>query len=55
MRELRCGSNYVSQNPTEAHFGLGNAVSARVRVWPDGEVQQLGRVRARQRLVVERS
>ncbi len=56
MREMRCGSNYVSQNPTEAHFGLGDALSARVRiVWPDGEVQRLGRVGANQLLTVERS
>lgn len=55
MRELRSGSNYVSQKPTEAHFGLNGATAARVRiVWPDGETQTLGRVAARQRLVVQR-
>jgi hypothetical protein len=37
MREVRAGSNFVSENPTEAHFGLGSATSAVVRVvWPDG-------------------
>jgi len=38
MRELRAGSNYLSQDPIEAHFGLGEAATAeRVEVrWPDG-------------------
>jgi hypothetical protein len=38
MRELRAGSNYVSQDPAEAFFGLGGAtVASRVEVsWPDG-------------------
>lgn len=38
MQELRAGSNYVSQDPLEPHFGLGNALTVdtlRV-VWPDG-------------------
>ncbi len=55
MRELRCGTNYVSQDPVEAHFGLDSASSARVRVvWPDGQTQSLGRVAANQLVVVER-
>ncbi len=41
MRELRAGSNFASQDPTEAHFGLGD--EPRVRelrvVWPDGSTQ----------------
>ncbi|MHC4921869.1 MAG: CRTAC1 family protein [Planctomycetota bacterium] len=38
MRELRCGCNYVSQEPAEAHFGLGSAtvVETLRLVWPDG-------------------
>ncbi len=34
------GSNFLSQNPAEAHFGLGNAGQVdRVEVrWPDGEI-----------------
>lgn len=38
MRALRAGSNYVSQNPVRAHFGLGMAGRVdRIRVvWPDG-------------------
>jgi hypothetical protein len=39
MRELRAGNNYVSQNPVEAHFGLGAAdtIDELRIVWPDGE------------------
>ena len=40
MRELRAGSNYASQNPVEAHFGIGSATTVdelRV-VWPSGGV-----------------
>jgi hypothetical protein len=40
MRELRRGSNFVSQQAGEAHFGLGESESIdeiRVR-WPDGVV-----------------
>jgi hypothetical protein len=38
MRELRAGCNYVSQDPSEAHFGLGAAtVVSELRIrWPDG-------------------
>lgn len=38
LRELRAGSNYVSQDPAEAFFGLGTVtVADRVEVtWPDG-------------------
>lgn len=37
MRELRAGSNYVSQDPAIAHFGLGSVARVeRLRVvWPD--------------------
>ncbi|MBT8098258.1 MAG: CRTAC1 family protein, partial [Gammaproteobacteria bacterium] len=37
IREIRAGSNFVSQNPAEAHFGLGSAsvVDLAIR-WPDG-------------------
>jgi hypothetical protein len=39
MRELRAGSNYVSQDPAEAHFGMGTAtIAEEVRiVWPNGQ------------------
>jgi hypothetical protein len=38
LRELRAGSNFVSQDPSEAHFGLGDAtVVDELRVvWPNG-------------------
>jgi len=38
MQELRAGSNFVSQDPVEPHFGLGNAqvVDTLRVVWPDG-------------------
>lgn len=43
VREIRGGSNYVSQNPPEAHFGLGESpMVAELRIrWPDGEEQVL--------------
>lgn len=43
MRELRAGSNYASQNPVVAHFGVGSAtVVDELRVvWPDGDVTTL--------------
>ena len=38
LREIRIGSNYVSQNPAEAHFGLGSAalVESVEVIWPGG-------------------
>ena len=37
MRELRAGTNYASQDPALAHFGVGQATSVDLRiVWPDG-------------------
>ncbi|MEM7051446.1 MAG: CRTAC1 family protein [Acidobacteriota bacterium] len=38
LQELRAGSNYVSQNPIEAHFGLGSAtrVDELAVRWPSG-------------------
>jgi hypothetical protein len=43
MRELRIGSNFVSQNPVHAHFGLGEAeLINEVQVnWPDGEIEEI--------------
>ena len=53
MREIRAGSNFVSQNPAEAHFGLGAATSVDLSVrWPDGAVTQISNVAANQLLVV---
>lgn len=46
MRELRAGSNYVSQDPAEAFFGLGGAESVdQLRIqWPDGRLTSLANV-----------
>jgi len=53
VREIRAGSNFVSQNPAEAHFGLGSATSVDVSVrWPDGMTSQVSNVPANQLLVL---
>jgi enediyne biosynthesis protein E4 len=54
MREIRAGSNYLSQDPAEAHFGLGPAtVVDEVRVeWPNGQTSQLNDVAANQLLLI---
>ena len=54
MREVSSGSNYVSQNPAEQHFGLnqlGVVPSIRI-VWPDGSESQRLDVDANQRIQV---
>jgi hypothetical protein len=55
QRDLSIGSNYVSQNPMEQHFGLGSAsqVDQLTITWPDGKQSDLGIVPANQRLVVD--
>ncbi len=53
VREVRAGSNYASQDPAEAHFGLGGARSVTVEVrWPDGVRSVRDRVAPNQRLVL---
>jgi hypothetical protein len=54
FRELRAGSNFESQDPAIAHFGLGSAeVADTVRVlWPDGGEDVLNAVAANQVIVV---
>lgn len=55
MRELRAGSNYVSQDPAVAHFGLGDATTIdelRI-VWPDQTMQKQVALAADAFLVVE--
>jgi len=54
LREIRVGNNYLSQDPTVAHFGLQGLTSANeVRVeWPDGQVDIFNNVAANQTLVV---
>ncbi|HMB69666.1 MAG TPA: FG-GAP-like repeat-containing protein [bacterium] len=52
--EMRCGNNFLSQDPAEAHFGLGGAtVVDELEVqWPDGTTTILQNVPADQRLVL---
>ena len=52
MREISGGSNYVSQNPTEQHFGLNTTeVVDNIRVtWPDGTQTERNAVAANQRI-----
>lgn len=56
MRELQLGSNYVSQSPVEAHFGIAaNQVIESVRiVWPGlaAQTSELRNVQANQFLVI---
>jgi enediyne biosynthesis protein E4 len=54
VRDLHAGSNYVSQNPREVHFGLGASAHVdQVRVeWPDGHQLTLGGLDADRTLVV---
>ena len=53
VREIRAGNNFVSQNPAEAHFGLGDATSVDLSVrWPDGFVSNVSNVAANQLLVL---
>jgi len=55
LREIHSGSNFVSQNPSEAHFGIGRATSVtRLRViWPDSTETTMTDVRADQVLTIE--
>jgi len=55
IRELRVGSNFVSQNPVRAHFGLGNAeLVNQVQVdWADGETTVLQNVSSNQFLEID--
>lgn len=57
MRELRAGSNYVSQNPVEAHFGLAQATKLeRVKiVWPDGKESILDDLNMNQFITINRN
>jgi len=54
MRELRAGSNYLSQNPVETYFGLGTQTSAdEIRVvWPSGAEKVLENIDANQLLFI---
>ena len=53
VREVRAGNNFVSHNPAEVHFGLGDATSVDLSVrWPNGVVSQVSNVAANQLLVL---
>ena len=54
VREIHAGNNYVSQNPPEAHFGVGDATSVDVIVrWPDGSETLRAGVTTNQLLIIE--
>ena len=54
LRELRAGTNFESQNPAEAHFGLGAAdrVDQLHVTWPDGSETTLDDVAAGRAAIV---
>lgn len=54
MRELHVGSNYLSQNPLVATFGLGSNTEAEAITirWPSGKETVLQKVKANQRVYV---
>jgi len=55
LREVSAGNNYLSQNPADVHFGLGESSRVdRVTIdWPDGAATIMEDVAANQRLVVD--
>jgi hypothetical protein len=53
IREIRASNHFTSQNPAEAHFGLGTAMTVDMTIfWPDGTQDALAAVSADQYLVV---
>jgi len=54
LREIHNGNNYVSQNPSEQHFGLGNTTMIdEIRVvWPDGSETSRNNIDTFQRVTV---
>jgi hypothetical protein len=54
LRELRVGSNFASQDPAEAYFGVGTATVIDVLriAWPDGQISKLLNVPSNQDLVI---
>lgn len=55
-RMISAGSNYVSQNPAELHFGLGEAthIDSIQIVWNDGSIQREYQMPADRRLVIRK-
>jgi hypothetical protein len=53
IREIRASNHFVSQNPAEAHFGLGTAENVDMTIfWPDGGQTVMNDVAADQLLTV---
>ena len=49
LREVQGGSGYMSQNPKQQHFGLGQATSVDLEIiWPNGDRQILRNLAANQ-------
>ena len=56
IREIRAGNNFLSQNPAEAHFGLGREQTVDVSVrWPGESLTVLDNVAVNQVLVIHQS
>jgi hypothetical protein len=53
-RLVEGGSNYLSQDPAEVHFGIGDAthIDRLDILWPDGESSSVGPIVAGSRIVV---
>ena len=55
VKEITAGSNYVSQNPMEAHFGVGNSEVVDVLVeWPDGTTTEVQNVETNQLIHIDK-
>ncbi len=57
IREIRTGNNFVSQNPSEAHFGLGSAthIDEIKVIWPDGKESVLLNLDADKHYIITRT
>ncbi|MFT4787469.1 MAG: cytochrome c peroxidase [Paraglaciecola sp.] len=57
LREIRLGSNYLSNDPLIAHFGLGQhmLVDKMTIIWPDGQRQTLTKLPANRQTTIEYS
>ena len=57
VREIRTGNNYLSQNPSEAHFGLGLAdkITQLKVIWPDGKISNIEGAEINRQLIITRT
>lgn len=55
-KQLRCGSNYLSQNPATFHFGLGDAkkIDSLIIHWTDGTFQKVYNLAVNQHLTINK-